>query len=87
MTFLISFSLVLNVTAKVAQLERQAFEDAVAFAVVIVALAGLAICAGWSASRLARSFEGQLQFEEVAEPAVFALDLHRDGVTPLGTES
>jgi CubicO group peptidase (beta-lactamase class C family) len=54
MTFLISFLLVFNVIAKMAQLERRSFEDAVAFAVVIAALAGLAICAGWSASRLAR---------------------------------
>ena len=29
--------------------------------------------------------EGKLQFEEAEEPAVFALDLHRDGVTPMAT--
>jgi hypothetical protein len=46
-------------------------------------LLALGICGRWSASRLAKSPEGELQFEEAAEPAVFALDLHRDGVTPI----
>jgi hypothetical protein len=46
-------------------------------------LAVLAMCARWSTGRLARSEPGALRFEEAEEPAVFALDLHRDGVTPI----
>ena len=51
--------------------------------VAVALLATLAILARWSATRLADSPEGVLEFEEAAEPAVFVLDLHRDGVTPI----
>jgi hypothetical protein len=47
----------------------------------------LPFTARWSATRLANSEEGEVQFEEAAEPAIFALDLHRDGVTPIATAS
>jgi len=83
MTFLLFGGFVFSAFAKIAQLERRSFDDTVAYTAVIAALAALAICARWSASRLAKSPEGVLQFEEAAEPAIFALDLHRDGVTPI----
>ena len=65
------------------QLERDSFGNAPGYAAVVGLLATLAIGLRWSATRLAKSPEGVLQFEEAAEPAVFALDLHRDGVTPI----
>ena len=86
MTFLLCCGMLVFIAfAKIAQLERRSFDNAVAYAIVIAALISLAIAARWSASKLARSPEGVLQFEEAAEPAIFALDLHRDGVTPIAT--
>ena len=64
-------------------MERDSFDDALGYGTIVGALLVLAVCGRWSASRLAKSPEGELQFEEAAEPAVFALDLHRDGVTPI----
>jgi hypothetical protein len=83
MTFLICSMFIFTVVAKAVQLERRSFENSPAYAAVIVGMAALAICARWRTSALARSPEGVLQFEETAEPAIFGLDLHRDGVTPI----
>jgi hypothetical protein len=65
---------------KVAQLERDSFDNVGHYAAGVGLLAAIAIGA-----RLAISSEGELRFEEAAEPAIFALDLHRDGVTPIAT--
>jgi hypothetical protein len=81
--FLLFSVIVFIVTIRAAQLERESFDYAPGYAAVIGVLLILALFARWSASRLAKSPEGELQFEEAAEPAVFALDLHRDGVTPI----
>jgi CubicO group peptidase (beta-lactamase class C family) len=84
MKFLLcSLLFIFNVIAKVAQLERDSFDDAAGYAAVVGVLTALAICARWSATRLAKSEEGELQFEEAVEPAIFSLNLHRDGVTPI----
>jgi hypothetical protein len=48
-------------------------------------LAALAICLRWSTARLAKSPEGELQFEDALDPTIFALNLHRDGVTTIAT--
>jgi CubicO group peptidase (beta-lactamase class C family) len=82
-TIVVSILVILPIMAKAAQLERDSFDNAVGYAVVVGLLAALAICARWSATRLAASPEGELRFEESAEPEVFALDLHRDGVTTM----
>jgi len=82
-TFVVSGMLILPWLAKAAQLERDSFDHASSYAVGIGLLAAAAIGARWSAARLARSFEGELRFEETAEQEVFALDLHRDGVTTM----
>ena len=83
MTFLLSGLLAFSVIAKAAQLERDSFDDAAGYTAVLGVLMTLAICARWSATKLAKSEEGELQFEEAADPAIFALDLHRDGATPI----
>jgi len=83
MAFLLCSMLVFTVIVRAAQLESDSFDHASAYAAVLGFLAALAIAARWSATRLAKSPEGALQFEESAEPAVFALDLHRDGVTTI----
>ncbi len=69
----------LPLLTKAAELERDSFEGDAGYAVVVGLLATLAVCARWSATRLAESPEGELRFEEAAEPEVFALNLHRDG--------
>jgi CubicO group peptidase (beta-lactamase class C family) len=74
---------VLPALLEAARVERDSFDSGGEYAVLVGALAAAAIGARWSATRLARSFEGELRFEEIAEPEVFALDLHRDGVTTM----
>jgi hypothetical protein len=79
----LSGMLLLPWVVKTAQLERDSFDNAAGYATIVGLLAVVAICTRWSAARLARSEQGALQFEDAMEPAVFALDLHRDGVTPI----
>jgi hypothetical protein len=85
-TMVVCVLVILPLLAKAVELERDSFDNAAGYAVVVGLLAAIAIWARWSATRLAKSPEGELHFEEAAEPAVFALDLHRDGVTPIATE-
>jgi len=80
-TFLISCVLIFVALVNAAQLERDSFGNAPAYAALVGVLAAFAICARWSADRLAKSPEGELRFEEADEPAVRSLGLHRDGVT------
>jgi hypothetical protein len=82
-TLVVSILVILPLMAQAAQLERDSFDNAAGYAAVVGLLAALAICARWSAARLAKSPEGELHFEESAEPTIFALDLHRDRVTPM----
>jgi hypothetical protein len=79
----LSGMLILPWVVKTAQWERDSFDNAANYAAVVGALALLAIGARWSTARMAKSPEGALQFEDAMEPAIFALDLHRDGVTPV----
>jgi len=79
----VSILVILPLMARAAQLERDSFDNAAGYAAVVGVLAVLAIGARWSTARLAKSEEGALHFEESAEPAIFALDLHRDGVTTI----
>jgi CubicO group peptidase (beta-lactamase class C family) len=82
-TFLISVSLIFALLGKTAQVEREAFEDPVTYSFIAAGLLVLAIGARWRVSRLAESYEGALQFEEESDPAIFMLDLHRDGITSI----
>jgi hypothetical protein len=52
-------------------------------AAVLVGLMAAAAIARWRTTAHARSEEAVLRFDEGAEPAIHALDLHRDGVTPV----
>jgi len=65
-----------------AEKERQALGDFGAFVAMIALLSAVAAAAWWRTSRLARSPDSTLLFEETPEPAIFALDLHRDGTPP-----
>ena len=86
-TFLLFGLLIFIVLIGAAQLERDSFDYWPGYAAIVGGLLIVALCTRWSASRLARSPEGVLQFEEAFDPAVFALDLHRDGVTPIEVNS
>ena len=82
-SFLLCSMLIFTIIVEASKMERNSFDDALVYGAIVGVLLVMAICTRWSASRLARSPEGEIQFEEAEEPAVFALDLHRDGVTPI----
>jgi hypothetical protein len=65
-----------------AELETRALYEPAIYAAVFVGLMAGAAVARWRTTAQARSEEAVLRFDEAAEPAIHALDLHRDGVTP-----
>lgn len=67
---------------KGAEWEMVALADRTGFIVMMSVLAVLAGFAWWRTADLARWSEPGMQFEEAETPAIFALDLHRDG-TPV----
>lgn len=83
MTFLLCTGGVLSSIAKAVQLERRTFEDAIGYTVMVATLALIGACLWWRNRTFARSPAGALQFEEAADPAIFGLNLHRDGITPM----
>jgi hypothetical protein len=64
--------------------EPQALEDLARFVPALVGLALVWACARWRTAAHARSQEAEVQFEEVAAPAVQVLGLNRDGSWPIG---
>jgi hypothetical protein len=62
-----------------AQLELRALR----FALMIAVLAAAALAARWWTSAAAQSEDTNLRFEEGPVPAIFALEVHKDGVVPL----
>jgi hypothetical protein len=61
------------------QLEKSALEKPARYALMIVILCVAAAWARWLTVSRASSREGDLLFEEKEAPAIYALDLHRDG--------
>jgi hypothetical protein len=67
----------------VAPIERRALDNPTQMARLVLVLSSLAALAIWRTSASARSVEAtKLLFEEEPTPAIFALDLHRDGTPP-----
>ena len=66
-----------------AELEMRTFNEPALYAAVLVGLMAAAAMARWRTTAQAGSAEAILRFDEAAELAINALDLHRDGVTPL----
>jgi CubicO group peptidase (beta-lactamase class C family) len=64
--------------------EREALEDPVRFIPALAALAVVWAVARWRTASHAREEDADLQFEEVAAPAVQVLGLNRDGAWPTG---
>ena len=83
MTFLLCTGLVINLIAKAAQFERSTFTDPRSYAAMIAILIVVAILIRSRNRARARSPEGELQFEEAADPAILALGLHWDGKAQL----
>ena len=69
----------LFLTLKAAEVERRALDDSASFLRMIVVLSILAVLARWRTSALAKSPQSELRFQDEPIPAIFALDLHRDG--------
>ncbi len=76
-TFLLCLNFGFLAIVKAAIMERDSFDNTASYTAAVCLLAALAIAARRSATKLAASPEGELRFEESAEPAIFALDLPR----------
>jgi hypothetical protein len=83
MTFLLICAwLIFLPIGKAAQMEREILQKPLAFSSLLLALTALALLARWRTWRLANRNEDAAEFEEIADPAIFSLHLHRDGITP-----
>lgn len=71
--------LVLVFTVEGVALERRALASPARYGLMIAILCVAAACARWWSVTRTRSPEAALIFEEAESPAIFALDLHRDG--------
>jgi hypothetical protein len=64
--------------------EREALADPVLFVPALIGCTFAWACARWRTAAHASSEEAEVQFEEVAAPAVQVLGLNRDGSWPIG---
>jgi len=64
--------------------ELDALEDPARFVPALIGLAAVWACLRWRTAAHARSEEAEVEFEEVAAPAVQVLGLNRDGAWPSG---
>jgi hypothetical protein len=62
--------------------EREALADPVLFVPAVIGFAAVWACLRWRTAARARSEEAEVQFEEVATPAIQVLGLNRDGAWP-----
>ena len=61
------------------RVEWRALQSARSSVAILIILAAIAAGLKWWSSFMTKSREVELKFEESPEPAVFALNLHRDG--------
>jgi len=61
------------------RVEWRALQSVKSSVFIMLTLAIVAAALKWCASHLSKSDELELKFEESPQPAIFALDLHRDG--------
>jgi hypothetical protein len=81
MAFL-AFVLLLFAMIEGAKFEQRALGDAASFGAMAALLAIVAAGTRWCAYVSAKSAGPELRFEEEPAPAIFALNLHRDGAPP-----
>jgi hypothetical protein len=76
---LITVWITLFIALTAVEFERSVLDRPAGFALMIAILCVAAACARWWSVRRASLPEATLLFEEAEAPAIFALDLHRDG--------
>ena len=86
LTFWLCIGLLVQIIDGGAQLELRALRNSREYAAMIFLLLAVAIVARWRTVTQARSEDTDLRFEETTEPAIFALQIHKDGVVPLAIE-
>ena len=69
----------LFITVTAVGFERRALDSRAGYTLMIAILCVTAACARWWSVTRANSPDASLLFEEAETPAIFALDLHRDG--------
>lgn len=84
--FWLCISLVVALIDGGAQLELRALQDSRSYAVLLAILGMAALLARWLTAWQVRSEDTDLRFEEMMEPVIFALEIHKDGVVPLAME-
>ena len=72
---IIAFIGMVFLVTKGADLERQALGNPAGYGAMLVVFAGAAVCARW------RARGTELRFEEEPTPAIFSLNLRRDGAS------
>jgi hypothetical protein len=78
MTFLLCIGMIVLLVDSGAEFERRALDHPVNLVILLGALVAAAVCTRWRMTTLAKSEGEALQFEEVPDPAVMELGLHRD---------
>jgi|SRR5579871_1877515 len=78
---LVYLTLFLFVMQWAADREMAALSNPRQYVITLLILMAAAALARWRTTAQARSEESEVRFEEAADPALFVLDLHRDGVT------
>jgi hypothetical protein len=81
--FLLYLGIFIFITNTATEFEMQALHDPVRYGLMLAVLTAALLALRWRNENDANSEEAALRFEETESPAVFVLDLHRDGVTPL----
>jgi CubicO group peptidase (beta-lactamase class C family) len=71
----------------VARIERNLLRDWTGSAILLGVLAGAALTARWWSNSHGAPPDHGLRFEDEPDPAIYALDLHRDGTSPVSIRS
>jgi hypothetical protein len=78
--FLIFGPLVVMLLIRIVHIEQNALRSAVSYSVMGAAMIFAAAGARWGTTALARSEGAALRFEEIEDPVIGGLDLHKDGI-------
>jgi hypothetical protein len=82
----LAFGILLFVTVKAAELEKDALSSPMIYAAMVATLIAAAVLARFRAQSNARSEAVSLSFDDPPEPVVQSLGLYRDGVLPIEVE-
>jgi len=79
MTFWLCIGLLMQVVNKAAEFEQRALEAHASYAITLAILGAVLAAARWRTAEVARSAQGEVQFEEPSPWEVQVLGLNRDG--------